>query len=367
MHYEAEARAILDSIRPPAKEYTKEEYRLLLETKKLENIQASYAALKRQERRALHLLRLPDYQNIKPTLKWCAQKDRPLWLYYRHIISAAPYQGRIGRQICLFCIDQQTGGILGIVEINSDMADLAPRDRLLSWSKAKKFRFDGLGKIASCGTCVSAAPFGRLTGGKFQIVAILSKEIQEVWANKYKSGFAAVCTTSLFGKSSIYNRIKEFQYLGCTSGNSPIVGLTDENAKNLKAFVKINNIQLGRGGTHHSGRLELLEGTCRALKYDFSKLYMNAPKGVYLGYVYENSRDILSSVPDQIEPIGDLRSISEISDWWMDRWYAMRWPKMRAEIEQFDWSFYKLDNQIDRIQRAKQAMTGTTSTAAGQH
>lgn len=246
-----------------------------------------------------------------------------------------------------FAIDENTGGILGIVELNSDLNILPPRDRYIGWTREQKYAARRLNYLANVGTCVGIAPFGVLTGGKFMLMAMLSGKVNDAWTTRYRQPIAAITTTSLYGKSSIYNRIKEFKYLGTTQGVG-VSNFTERDVAVLRKFANANSLTSRQGVR---GALfiknDIANKIASLLKLDRAEYGAKAPKGVYFGEAGD-AMPLLRCETDEFTHAN--RDIDEIRDFWLDRWYSMRYPKKRDEVESFDASMYQLDRQIAEIE-----------------
>ena len=338
----------LDAIRVE-KPKDKGEVRLLLLKRKLINLKEKKDKLLASEYSAVELLKKVDYANIKPKLVFCHPDQRHLWLFYRNILSSAPWSARPGRALYLFCMDENSGGVLGILDIGSDLMVIGPRDRYIGWSRDRKFG-GGLNHIANVGTCVSSHPFGILTGGKFQIMACMSDYVTDAWDKRYGEPIAAVSTTSLFGKSSVYNRLQAYRYLGDTMGLN-IVQLSEDVYQLFLRFLQENHL-VARSSARSGGytcKYDALVAVCGYLKYSLDKVAAHKPRGVYFAELYPNSLKFLRGVDDSLDI--QVYNMNDTADWWLDRWYDMRYPKMKAEVEDFDYSQYYVHNQIDYIER----------------
>jgi hypothetical protein len=362
---ETEVRSLLDTLRVSVPT-TKDQVRAVLLNRKRDNLLNNRQKLKRLEGRALSLMRRVDYSNIKPRLAHVSPKDKPLWDYIRQCVSSTPYGGRVGRVSCLWCMDSVSGGIMGIVEICSDMMILPPRDRHIGWTQAH--RSGGkLNHVANVGTCVCVQPFGTLCGGKFQIVAASSSFVSDLWEQRYGDRLVALCTTSLYGESSIYNRIKEWSYLGNTIGQG-IFHLDNTGYKLLQRFLRSNKMTARTGGTNidPTSRQDTINKVCNVLKIDRESISSHQPRGVYWCEVVPNASAFLRGETDTTTR--NTRPQEAVCEWWLDRWYRMRLPKKEAEISAFDWTTYKVDNQIDLCVGSADSGTATDQVAgAGAH
>lgn len=347
LKYESEVRAYLSTLKAEIQPENKREVRAILLSRKRELLIAHKSALKTQESRALNLLKRVDYANIEPTLVHVPKSDNELWRYLLCMLSSSPTAafGKPGRSNRFFAYDLTSHGILGVVEVGSDMQTLGVRDKHIAWSKEMKFS-GRLNSIGNIGTCVSTQPFGTLCGGKFMCVACTSELLVDTWQHRYGEVLAAINVTSLYGRSSMYNRLNEFDYLG----NTPGLGTAHIDAAGLrllKAFASANNLKLRSGGHGLSmdNKSDLVERVLATLKIDRTSIESHQPRGVYFHAMGAQALPYLRGEVDTFEP--DRRSLRDVRDWWKTRWYTPRFAKYAEEVTSFDPDVYRIDNQIE--------------------
>jgi len=326
-------------------------------SQKYYTLKANYSRLKRIQPAAMRLIRGTDYKNLKPRLVFVPRKKYELWTYYRMMFHSAPWTGRPGRVMSLFCIDQNSGNVLGVMDIGSDLHSLRLRDRLIGWNQHVKYKIGNLKFIINVGSCVSIEPFGKLIGGKFQIMAVTSDFVLHGWRQRYRETPAAFSTTSLYGKSSIYNRLKEWPYLGCTQGITAVF-MTQKERKFiadylLKKKVPIRSNVLGRTyGTRH----DVFMAAVRTFKIKNGDL-PKQPRGVYFYQTASNSLAFLRGNDTELVNVKS-HSQEDIRRDWHDRWYVNRLEKKKEEIDLFDPTIYTVNRQLeigeDAISRLKE-------------
>jgi hypothetical protein len=344
--HEAEVRAYVATLASPATG-DKESTRRVLMARKAEALIAHRDALKKDEKRALALMKRADYADVRPVLVHCGPDDKTLWRYVYATAHSSPTAafGRPGRSNRLFCLDQRSGAILGVLEIGSDVQSLGPRDRFIGWDKGRKFG-GGLNHSGNVGVCLSVAPFGLLTGGKFMIEATTTTLVTDLWTMRYGEPIAIVVVTSLYGRSSLYNRLPSFSYLGDTPGQGT-AHVTSEGLVLLKRFIEDNGLRTRTGGVGliMDNKSDYLERACAALKIDRASIASNQPRGVYVALLGAKSLPFLRGEAGEFLPIA--REQAAVQEWWRERWYEMRLPKVSAQIAAFDFDSYRVDNQID--------------------
>jgi hypothetical protein len=286
--FEQTVREYVESLRQDDHQ-SKEGIRRVLLGRKLDNLLQLRDDLKKIEGKCLSLLSRVDYADIDPAMVFSSPKDRPVWNYLRHVLSSAPHQDRPGRALFLFCVDRRSKGIMGIVDVGSDLATLGPRDRHIGWKMTDRLTGGGLRFLANMGTCVAVHPFGILTGGKFMSEAVSSRNMAQIWKRRYGDPLAGITTTSLYGKSSQYNRIPHYAYLGTTDGTIGTGHISTAGHRMFVQFLKSRKFQTthGRHGTGggpgggFTNRLNSFIHVCDILGLDPSEYSAKQPRGVY--------------------------------------------------------------------------------------
>jgi hypothetical protein len=329
---------------------SKDEQRRRLLRRKKERLLQHRARLRAQEKTMLAQLQRIDYSRIRPVLRWVKPEQYDLFLAYRQIASSAPYTGRPGRMLRMWCIDEESKSPLGVIEVGSDLQSLLPRDQWFGWTREQKFAQGGLQRIANVSTCVAIAPFGLLCGGKYLadgLVVTDAGSMYDVWQRKYGDVLGALTITSLYGKSSIYNRLPTIQYLGVTTGQGAY-HLTPRDYALLKAFAQEKH-RTGRTVNRTfltSSRNDLLDVLCTEFKVDRSELATPTPKGVYIAPLVDNPQAV---VVDNDDPEPVVRSAADARAYWYDRWYTMRRANgdVWRDVLRFDPESYRVDTQIE--------------------
>jgi hypothetical protein len=130
--------------------------------------------------------------------------------------------------------------LLGIAFLASPVINLGPRDIYLNLPKNKSEKGKELRHFADLSVCVPAQPFGwHWNGGK--LIAMLSTTFGDFWTDRYGDELKGICTTSLWGKSTQYNRI--FKLIGYTQGFGH-EHITDERYEFMMNWLKENGHEI---------------------------------------------------------------------------------------------------------------------------
>jgi len=239
--------------------------------------------------------------------------SKRLWNGLVHLITSMPWRNPVGRQLYFFvtCGDH----ILGMVALTSALAQLRLRDALLGWDKEEKWTHRGINSIYNIQTCVPTRTFAPFLTGKLLVYIIFSDEVSEYLQGFYGDPVLGFETTSLFGKSAMYNRIPFLRYLGLTEGLS---GLYLSNADWRKALSEYYRIY-PRTKTNRQApvKFQILDKLMGHYKKEgeeppFEYFSAEFRRGVYFGM----RKDTAGC------------SVEKQSVTWRQRWFQMRQSKV---------------------------------------
>ena len=247
----------------------------------------------------------------KITLEFCETKEqKQKWTAFVHLTTSLPYRGAVGRQIKLFvkCKDC----IIGMVHLVSPLAQSKVRDEYLKFDN----KWEQLKGVYNIETCVSIEKYANLLTGQLLVYTTFSNEVVSYIESKYPEKVIGFETTSLYGKSSIYNRIHFFKYLGLTEGLSAVY-LKDEEWKKIWAEYNqvFPNTKTNRIAPVKFQIVDKLSKYYKKQKKEFPYVYQSKSfqRGVYFGY----KRDI--NLEDSVEE-------------WRNRWLKGRMERLNIRM-----------------------------------
>ncbi|MEK9767551.1 MAG: Druantia anti-phage system protein DruA [Betaproteobacteria bacterium] len=168
---------------------------------------------------------IEDIQNLQPRIIVCEEKteEAEVWKYLRLLVSSFEFSSGVGRLIRLLFVDDNTGKIIGVSSIASDVVSLGVRDKWIGWSKENKFDDKKLNSTAIGSTIVPTQPFGyNFLGGKLIASLLTTKIVRDAWEAKFGEPLVGLTTTSLYGGHSMYQRIPWWKELGKSAGRISI-------------------------------------------------------------------------------------------------------------------------------------------------
>ena len=160
-----------------------------------------------------------DPKKIKPSLRLVEAKTawEEIFKVVRHTWSI-PYSKGYGRRMRFVVYDDYHEAVIGIIGFQSPPADLACRDSLFSYPAKQKLSF--VNRTMDVYTIGAIPPYSHLLGGKLVAGLVASNEVRQAYWRLYagkrtvmqnemiEQPLVAATTTSAFGRSSIYNRLK---------------------------------------------------------------------------------------------------------------------------------------------------------------
>ena len=289
----------------------KEELRHLFDEHKKETLIKNASLIdKYKDEYEENLHKTIDLVNGNITIEFCETKEQiQKWKAFVHLTTSLPWKGAVGRQVKYFvkCDD----AIIGMIHLTSPLAQCAVRDAYCNFDN----KWEDLKHIYNIETCVSISVWSNLLTGKLLLYTVFSNEVKEYLCNKYNYDVVGFETTSLYGKSSIYNRIPFFKYLGLTEGLSAVY-ISDDNCRKLWAEYQTvyPNTKTNRLAPVKFQIVDKMAKYYKKIGKEFPYTYSstNFKRGVYFGYCINKSLD------EQI-------------DTWRNRWLIGRLQRMKIK------------------------------------
>jgi len=267
-----------------------------------------------------------EIKNISIKLEICNNKElKDIWNYYRRTVSSLKKLKNsklIGRQIYILVKDNNTNKYLGIMSLSSSVQSCEDRENYIGWSNSEKFK--KLNNIINLSTCVPLQPFGfNCNGGKLLASLAFSKELIVFYKDKYDDDLLAIETTSLYGKSIQYDRLKCLKMIGYTKGNS-VKDISTDIVKLCSNYLKTNY------GLEYPSKKKfiIIQNAFDKLEISKDEFLKSNKKGIYFGYTCYDSKDYLNNttniIPDTFNKKYKLSTSKEIFNWWLERWCIKR-------------------------------------------
>jgi len=280
-------------------------------------------------------------EHIHPYLQLCtSEHQHDVWRYFR-LWGSIPYNRGCGRLLRYLIRDRGQPGhpIVGITALSSPILICNPRDAWIGWEypgdRALKRQ-----KLLTCldlSVSMALPPYNHLTAGKMISLAMLSEQVRKDYADKFRdqatptglneNRLALITTTSIYGSSVQYNRLRLHNHLayilvGYTEGYGN-AHLTEQEFTEMETYLRNEGRPIPKGwGTGRSCRLRVYTAYARHRSKLPQAPNHRQPRAVYVAPLGETTREFLRGETPYIRPykyhMGDLIHI------WKQEWLAKR-------------------------------------------
>lgn len=276
-----------------------------------------------------------------------------LFRWWNFIWWSIPYQHSSGRQMRFMLWDKIHDASFGIITLQSPILKMSVRDNSLGIPKDELDIW--VNRSMSAQRVGALPPYNELLGGKMVALTLTSNEIKEAYREKYKDYISIIkrrklnpnllfiTTTSAFGKSSLYNRLKYndeivAECLGYTKGSGTF-HIPEELYMELLDFLKDKGVDVNRGyGYGSSRKLRLISVSLNYL--GLSKFqYHGIKREFYLFPLVKNLRDIIQK---KRKPISFDRPFNRLANYWKERWAIPRSKRM------LEWRDFRRDTFFEK-------------------
>jgi len=285
--------------------------------------------------------------SIKPVIEVCeTQKQLDVFRFFRFYWSS-PYSEYVGRRIKLLIRDHALPQkpLIGIAALGSSIVHIPERDTWIGWDK--KARTKNLVYAMDAYVLGALPPYNHLLGGKLISYLIASNEVREIYRRKYRgkvtniskrtaSRLACIFTTSLYGKSAQYNRIKyddDLLYIpiGKTKGYGTL-HLTDETFDAMRDLLESRNILVtNRFGDGPVWRMRVIRTAADILGFDSDFLLKHSfQREIYAVPLAQNFKEFLQGKQKSLK----YRNypLKKLIGHWKKRWLHNR--KNNADVKE---------------------------------
>jgi hypothetical protein len=282
---------------------------------------------------------------IDPIIEVCeTEKQHRLFRILRYYWSS-PYSEYVGRRIKLIIRDRAlpNNPVIGIAALGSPIIHIPERDDFIGWDK--NTRTKNLIYTMDAYIIGALPPYNYLLGGKLISYVLASNEVREIYRKKYKdqvtltekriaNKLVGIFTTSLYGKSSQYNRMKfgdELLYkpIGQTKGFGTL-HLSEETIQLMIKFLKSKGVVVGhKFGDGPSWVMRVIRSAGDLLGFDSNFLLQHSFKrNIYFVPLAEEYKAFLNDKTKQ--PKFHNYSKKELVEFWKTRWLNNR--KLNVDV-----------------------------------
>ena len=271
-----------------------------------------------------------------------------------------PYSRGYGRRLRFLILDAgHDDAVMGILGLQSPPIDFSLRDQRIVYPEGRKVEI--VNQTMDIFTLGAVPPYNSLLAGKLVVYAAASQEIRRAYQERYQGTVTEInkailpnhlvllTTTSAFGRSSIYNRVRYrdrliAQRLGYTTGYGNVrLNAFEPIYPDIKKFLIEQGYEhrmgFGKGGPKEVWRnitqvRNMLGIKDNALKHGIKREAWAIP-------LANNAWDYLAGQDQQPRYYDD--TFEELADWWKSRWLL---PRSERTAE---WKHWQRDRLIESL------------------
>ncbi|NHM28912.1 DUF4338 domain-containing protein [Desulfofundulus sp. TPOSR] len=294
-------------------------------------------------------------EKISPVLVEVKNRKQHALFRIARLLWSLPFSKGYGRRLRFLVFDNNNDKLIGILALQSPPLSFPPRDRLFRYPEGKKVEL--VNQTMDIQTLGAVPPYNYLLGGKLVAMAAASNEIREAYRLKYgdrmtemekrllPAHLVALTTTSAFGRSSLYNRLRykslHIAYsLGYTDGYGSFHLM--ELYPLFKEFLESQGIST-RGGFGVGPRIkwQIMVRALERLGFSSDLLRHNVKREAFLFPLVDNLTDYMEG--RTTEPVYRDLPFSDLADWWRMRWLL---PRVERTKEWLGWRKSDLYNKL---------------------
>ena len=283
--------------------------------------------------------------DIEPIIEVCeTEKQHRLFRILRYYWSS-PYSEYVGRRIKLIIRDRALPSkpVIGIAALGSPIIHIPERDEFIGWDR--QTRTKNLIYTLDAYVIGALPPYNYLLGGKLVSYILASNEVREIYRKKYQgrvtltekrvaNKLVGIFTTSLYGNSSQYNRIKFndeliYKQIGQTKGFGTL-HLSEETIQLMIKFLKSKGVVVGHNfGDGPSWVMRVIRSAGELLGFDGDFLLRHSFKrNIYFVPLATEYKAFLNA--ETKRPKFKNYSKNDLVQFWKARWLEKRRRNVEA-------------------------------------
>lgn len=263
---------------------------------------------------------------------------RRLWAYATSMWTV-PVTVGYGRRIRYFVFDRHNDKLIGIVGLSDPIIGLEIRDVVsIGWSREVKMQ--RLYNTMTAYILGAIPPYNLVLGAKLIALMLLAPEVRKAFYHKYKDSanckgkkpyLAYIDTLGAFGKSSIYNRLLGWEFVGYTKGQSHIHITANGSWELIREVVSEEVFNSFRFGDGPNWKMRVLRHGLQQLDLSPEMMSIGWRRGYYRLPIARNWQDFLLGKNDRIAFHNHTKT--GLVDYWKHRWVLPRIDRLQAKLD----------------------------------
>jgi len=267
------------------------------------------------------------------------ESEDELLFRYASLHWSIPVSSGYGRRIRFLVVDDQNNKLIGLFGLSDPVFNLQGRDAWIGWDWERKRT--SLHHVMDAFVLGAVPPYSWLLCGKLVAMMVASNEVREAFHQKYSGSqsliseknldgrLALVTTTSAFGRSSIYNRLRFedrllFQRAGFTRGSGEfhfsngLYGVMSEYAKRYCEPTAKKEAW----GDGFRNRREIVKKCLSKVGLSTEWIYHGIQREIFVVPLARNTREFLRGERTKLSWFD--QSSSTLSEFFKERWLIPR-------------------------------------------
>jgi len=263
-------------------------------------------------------LTVKEIEALEPIVEFT--KDAQTWTIVRKLIHTMDWNSNPGRNQKYYVKDKNTGKILGLISLGSDVTTIKVRDDYIKWTKDNKFVDHKLNNTAIASTIVCVQPLGfNMLGGKLIAALTTCSDVREQWKKDYDDVLVGLTTTSLYGAHSQYNGIPHWKTLGESAGK--IMIKPDDSVYLVwNKWLKENHPEEHQKAISATGpKQNVINRIFKHIGIKGKDYEHGFKRGVFFANMYDNGLEYLRNEIDDSELVMKQKYVLDydrIDTWW---------------------------------------------------
>jgi hypothetical protein len=263
-----------------------------------------------------------------------------LWAY---AIShwSVPVTVGYGRRIRYFVFDRQNDKLIGVVGLCDPVIGLGVRDeKSIGWTKDQKMQ-----RLYNCMTAYilgAVPPYNKFLCSKLIALTLMFPRIRNDFYEKYKDSSSVITgenkkphlvyvdTLGAFGKSAIYNRLMNWDFIDYTKGQSHLHITANGSWEIIKQVVPYDAFNTYKFGQGSNWKLRILKRGLRELGLSEEMLSIGWHRGYYCCPLAENWQEYLLGNTNYVE----WKDFSQeyLVSYWYNKWVYPRLETLNSRL-----------------------------------
>lgn len=285
---------------------------------------------------------------IDPKLIPVRSEDQAILFRWVKLHWSIPISAGYGRRLRYLVMDKNNQKLIGIIGLADPVFALKDRDNYIGWDT--KIKTKNLRCLMDGFVIGAVPPYSNILGGKLVASLVGSKKVYRDFRTKYfgsraiisgkvfKKNLACVTTTSAYGKSAMYDRIKipdgtEYIHAGWTSGSGEFQFL---NGTYQKIYASANELEVS--GKHEEWGMGIRNRRVAVLSVldnlglSRNLLYHGIKREIFIVPFGINWKEYLLDHDKKLR-LFKKGEVGEIADYITKRWIIPRSERDRSYID----------------------------------